>query len=85
MTPLEKARQQVEQAKARYQALLARQNAEERKLNTRRKIILGELLMEAAWEDEHFSRVLDELMGRLTREHDLRVFRGWQKPTPDRS
>ncbi|NHN90242.1 mobilization protein, partial [Acetobacter sp. LMG 1627] len=27
MTPIEKAKQQVEQAKARYQALLARQNA----------------------------------------------------------
>lgn len=80
MTPIEKAKQQVEQAKARYQALLARQNAEKRKLDTRRKVILGGLLVDAAGKDEHFSRVIDELLKRITRDHDRKAFEGWQKP-----
>ena len=79
MTPIEKARQQVEQAKARYQALLARQTAEERKQDTRRKVILGGLLIDAAGKDERFSRVLDELLERITRDHDYKAFAGWKK------
>jgi len=85
LTPIERARQQVEQAKARYQALLARQNAEERKLDTRRKVILGGLLIDAAGKDERFGRVIDELMKRITRDHDHKAFEGWQKPEPDKS
>lgn len=85
LTPIERARQQVEQAKARYQALLARQNADERKLDTRRKVILGGLLIDAAGKDERFRRVIDELMKRITRDHDHKAFEGWQKPEPDKS
>jgi polyphosphate kinase 2 (PPK2 family) len=85
LTPIERAKQQVEQAKARYQALLARQNAEERKLDTRRKVILGGLLIDAAGKDERFGRVIDELMKRITRDHDHKAFEGWQKPEPDKS
>jgi len=85
MTQIEKARQQVEQAKARYQSLLAKQKAEARKLNTRRKVILGGLLIDAAGKDERFDRVIDELMKRITRDHDHKAFKGWQKPEPDRS
>jgi len=80
MTPIEKARQQVEQAKARYQALLARQTAKERKQDTRRKVILGGLLIDAAGKDERFSRILDELLERITRDHDHKAFTGWKKP-----
>jgi len=85
LTPIERARQQVEQAKARYQALLARQSAEERKLDTRRKVILGGLLIDAAGKDERFGRVIDELRERITRAHDHKAFEGWQKPEPDKS
>lgn len=85
MTPIEKARQQVEQAKARYQALLAREGAEARKLDTRRKVILGGLLIDAAGKDERFGRVIDDLVNRISRAHDLKAFEGWQKPEPDRS
>ena len=80
MTPIEKAKQQVEQAKARYQDLLAKQNAKERKLDTRRKVILGGLLVDAARKDERFSRVIDELLRHITRDHDRKAFEGWQKP-----
>lgn len=83
MTPIEKARRQVEQAKARYQALLARQTAEERKQNTRRKIILGGLLIDAAEKDQRFSQVIDELLKRITRDHDHKAFSGWKKPGSD--
>jgi len=85
MTPIEKAKQQVEQAKARYQTLLARENARTRKLETRRKIILGGLLVDAAGKDEQFGQVIDELMKRIIRDHDHKAFEGWQKPEPDRS
>jgi len=84
-TSLGRAKLKVEQAKARYQALLARQNAEERKLDTRRKVILGGLLIDAAGKDERFGRVIDELMKRITRDHDHKAFEGWQKPEPDKS
>jgi len=84
LTPIERARQQVEQAKARYQALLARQNAEERKKDTRRKVILGGLLIDAAGKDERFGRVIDELMNRISRDHDHKAFEGWRKPEPDK-
>jgi len=85
MTPIEKAKQQVEQAKARYQALLARESAEARKLDTRRKVILGGLLIDAARKDERFGQVIDELVKRISRDHDLKAFESWQKPEPDRS
>ncbi|MFT8786902.1 mobilization protein, partial [Gluconobacter oxydans] len=69
----------------RYQALLARQNAEERKLDTRRKVILGGLLIDAAGKDERFGPVIDELMKHITRDHDHKAFEGWKKPEPDQS
>lgn len=84
-TKLDAARIKLEQAKARYQALLARENAEARKLDTRRKVILGGLLIDAAGKDERFGRVIDELVKRISRDHDLKAFDGWQKPEPDRS
>ena len=46
-----KARLQAEQAKARLQALEARLSQDERKKDTRRKIILGGLLLDAATKD----------------------------------
>jgi len=84
LTALERAKQQVDQAKARYQALLARQAAGERKKDTRRKIILGGLLIDAAGKDERFGRVIDELLKRISRDHDHKTFENWKKPQPDR-
>ena len=85
LTPIERARQQGEQAKARYQAVLARQTAEERKKDTRRKVILGGLLIDAAGTDDRLGRGIDELMKRITRDHDHKAVEGWQKPEPDKS
>jgi len=79
-TKLDAARNKLEQAKARYQTLLAKQTAEERKLDTRRKVILGGLLIDAAGKDERFGRVIDELVKHISRDHDHKAFEGWQKP-----
>ena len=79
---LARAREQLERAKERVRMLEAKETARERKRDTRRKIILGALLIErmgrqgeeaqrlAAW-------VRRELPGFLTREHDREIFDGW--------
>lgn len=79
---LEKAKLQAEQAKARYQALQARLSEAERKLETRRKIILGGLLLDAAEKDEKFARVVQVLVGRMSRDQDTKAFEGWELPKP---
>ncbi len=79
---IEKARLAVKQAKARLQAIENRQSTAERKLETRRKIILGGLLLDAAEKDEKFARALQVLVGRVSREQDTKAFEGWQQPRP---
>lgn len=79
---IEKARLAVKQAKARLQAIENRQSEAERKLDTRRKIILGGLLLDAAEKDEKFARVVQVLVGRVTRDQDTKAFDGWQQPQP---
>lgn len=75
-----KARLQAEQAKARLQALEARLSDSERKRDTRRKIILGGLLLDAASKDDRYAKVVAALMGRIDRDSDRRVFDGWNPP-----
>jgi len=79
---LAKAKEKADQAKAHYQALQARLNVAERKLETRRKIILGGLLLDAAEKDEKFARALQVLVGRVSRDQDAKAFEGWQQPRP---
>jgi hypothetical protein len=79
---IEKARLAVKQAKARLQAIENRQSEAERKLETRRKIILGGLLLDAAEKDEKFARALQVLVGRVSRDQDAKAFDGWQQPRP---
>lgn len=86
MTPaqerIEKARRKVAQAQARLEAIAARANALERKADTRRKIILGGLLLDAAGKDARYASVLATLMQRIGREADRRPFDGWSPPSP---
>lgn len=86
MTPaqerIEKARRKVAQAQARLEAIAARANALERKADTRRKIILGGLLLDAAGKDVRYASVLATLMQRIGREGDRRPFAGWSPPSP---
>lgn len=75
-TALEKARTKLEQAKARYQRLEARASVERRKLETRRKIIAGSLLLDALAKGETIENI-DDLLNRITRDVDRKPFEGW--------
>lgn len=77
---IEKARFKASQAKASLQALEARLSEASRKLDTRRKIILGGLLIDAAGKDERYAKVVASLMGRIDRDHDRQAFEGWTPP-----
>ena len=79
---VEKARLKASQAKARLQALEARLSDASRKLDTRRKIILGGLLIDAAGKDERYAKVVTALMGRIDRDQDRIAFEGWTPPAP---
>jgi hypothetical protein len=74
---IEKAKKRVQQAQARLQDLNARAATIGRKQDTRRKIILGGLLLDAAIKDQRFEGVLSELMKRIARDQDRKVFDGW--------
>lgn len=77
---IEKARKKVAQAKAQLDALNARIAAEGRRLDTRRKIILGGLLIDAAVKDQRFANVVGSLMERINRDQDRKAFDGWTLP-----
>ena len=77
-----KARLAVQQAKARLQAIENRQSEAERKLDTRRKIILGGMLLDAAGKDDRYAKVVNALLARLERDNDRKAFDGWQPPKP---
>ena len=78
---IEKARIAVQQAKARLQAIENKQTEAERKLDTRRKIIMGGLLFDAAAKDERYAKVVVALMARIDRDNDRKAFQGWPLPT----
>jgi hypothetical protein len=71
---IEDAKKKVAQAKARLQDLEARANTAKRKLDTRRKIILGGLLIDGALKDERYAETLTELLRRISRDNDKRAF-----------
>lgn len=80
---LEKLQRQYEQAKARLQAARARKAEQDRKLDARRKIILGGALVEKAGRDTEASRLLMSLVAGLSRVQDRKAFEGWAPPVPE--
>nr|WP_181717850.1 mobilization protein [Sphingomonas sp.]QJS06596.1 mobilization protein MobC [Sphingomonas sp.] len=80
---IEQARKSVAQAKARLDALNARVATEGRRLDTRRKIILGGLLLDAATKDKRFAGIVSELTHRISRDQDKKPFEGWTLPGED--
>ena len=72
-----RAKKQLDQAKARLADLNARIATEGRRLATRRKIILGGLLLDAAIKDARYAGVVTELLGRISRDQDHAAFVGW--------
>jgi len=81
---VELAKKRLAQAKARLDALNARIATEGRRLDTRRKIILGGLLLDAATKDQRFASIVTELTHRISRESDRKLFEGWTLPGEDR-
>jgi len=80
-TELERAEKRYAQARARLQALKNREAAKERKLDTRRKVILGGALIDLAARDSNASTMLDRLIRNLPREQDRVTFAGWSVRT----
>ena len=80
---IKQARKKVAQAKARLDALNARVATEGRRLDTRRKIILGGLLLDAATKDKRFAGIVSELTHRISRDQDRKPFEGWTLPGED--
>lgn len=76
-TELERAQKRYDQARARLQALRNREAARERKLDTRRKVILGGALMDLAAHDTAAAALLDRLVRSLPRDQDRKAFEGW--------
>ena len=82
-TELERAEKRYAQAKARLQALKNREATRQRKLDTRRKVILGGALMDLAERDSNAASMLDRLIRNLSREQDRKAFAEWDAPAPN--
>lgn len=76
-TELERAEKRFAQARARLQALRNREATKQRKLDTRRKVILGGALVDLAARDDGAAAMLDRLIRNLAREQDRSAFTGW--------
>jgi hypothetical protein len=74
---LAKLQQKADQHNARLQAAKARLMETERKLDTRRKIIAGGLLFDAAAKDKQWAHHLTVLLSRIDRPNDKEPFEGW--------
>ena len=81
-TELERAEKRYAQARARLQALKNREATRTRKLDTRRKVILGGALMDLAGRDTNAAAMLDRLLRNLPRAQDRKVFEGWRADQP---
>ena len=80
-TELEKAEKRYAQAKARLQAIRNRETTRQRKMDTRRKVILGGALLDLAERDTNAAAMLDRLIRNLAREQDRKVFLDWDAPS----
>lgn len=69
------------QAKARYDKTKARHSAAARKMDTRRKVIVGGALIELAERDAQARSMLDGIIQKLSRDQDKKAFEGWDRPT----
>lgn len=84
-TELERAEKRFAQAKARLLALKNREATKARKLDTRRKIILGGALVDLAERDSNAAAMIERLVRNLPREQDRKAFDGWDVKTASAS
>ena len=82
---LEEFTKRRDQISAQIQALKAREQAEERKRDTRRKVLIGAAVLERVksgkWPEERLLAMMDEF---LTKELDRQLFRLPSKPATDK-
>lgn len=76
-TELDRAEKRYAQAKARLQALRNREATRQRKLDTRRKVILGGALLDLAERDTGAAAMVDRLIRNLIRDQDRKAFAEW--------
>ena len=81
-TELDRAEKRYAQAKARLLALKNREATKTRKLDTRRKIILGGALVDLALRDSNAATMITRLIRNLPREQDRKAFEGWDAKQP---
>ena len=81
-TELDRAEKRYAQAKARLLALKNREATKARKLDTRRKIILGGALVDLALRDSNAAAMVERLIRNLPREQDQKAFEGWDAKRP---
>lgn len=79
-TELEKAEKRYAQAKARLQGIRNREATKQRKMDTRRKVILGGALLDLAERDSTAAAMLERLIRNLSREQDKKAFSDWDAP-----
>ena len=81
-TELDRAEKRYAQAKARLLALKNREATKARKLDTRRKIILGGALVDLAMRDSNAAAMIERLVRNFPREQDRKAFEGWDAKQP---
>ena len=81
-TELERAEKRFAQAKARLQGIRNREATKQRKMDTRRKVILGGALLDLASRDSNAAAMLDRLVRNLPRQQDQKAFVNWDGPEP---
>ena len=81
-TELDRAEKRYAQAKARLLSLKNREATKARKLDTRRKIILGGALVDLAERDSNAAAMIERLIRNLPREQDRKAFEGWDAKQP---
>lgn len=79
-TELERAEKRFAQAKARLQGIRNREATKQRKMDTRRKVILGGALIDLAGRDSNAAAMLDRLVRNLRRQQDQKAFLNWAGP-----
>lgn len=76
-TELERAERRVREAQARLQTLKNKEAQKQRKLATRRKVILGGALVDLADRDDAALGMVERLLRNLSRDIDRAAFEGW--------
>lgn len=80
---LVKLQREADQMSARLEAAKAVVRNEERQKDTRRKAIIGGLVIKLLREGERIPQNLDGFLRMVTRDHDRKAFEGWSPVSPD--